>query len=73
MKTIIISDATHQAIQASADLPFHSDAKRQPDGTWLVPLQDEAFEYLRRVRLPGETDDDTVIRLIRLYRGQRPS
>jgi hypothetical protein len=46
--------------------------KKQLDGTWLVPVDDEAFEMLRRHRLPGETNDDTIMRLFRLYQGRWP-
>lgn len=71
-RTIRVSDATYRAIAEEAILPFRSTATRQPDGSWLVPVSDDTWERLRSERLPGETDDDTVMRVIRRYRGQKP-
>jgi hypothetical protein len=72
MKTINVSDATYRTIAEEAILPFHSTATRQADGSWLVPIADDTWERLRSERLPGESDDDTVTRIIRRYRGQKP-
>jgi hypothetical protein len=73
MKTIRVSDATYRAIADAAVLPFHSTATRQPDGSWLVPVADDTWEALQQERLPGESDDDTVIRLIHRHQGRAPS
>jgi hypothetical protein len=73
MKTIKVSTATYRAIAEEAILPFRSTATRQPDGTWLVPVADDTWEALRKERLPGESDDDTVMRVIRRHRGQKPN
>jgi hypothetical protein len=73
MKMIKISDATHWAIADCATLSFRATAKRQSDGSWLVPLDDDTVERLHRARLPGESDDDTIMRMIRCYRSHRPS
>ena len=70
MPTIRLSDATYRDL---AILPFTSTGVRQPDGTWLVPLEDDTMESLQQKRLPGETDDMLVGRLVRAWRGQRPS
>jgi predicted CopG family antitoxin len=70
MRTIRVSDATYRAIAALALLPFRSTATRQPDGTWLVPIEDDTYKRLGAHRLPGESDEDTVQRLIHRYRGQ---
>ena len=69
MKTIILSDATYRALADLAILPFLSTGKRQPDGSWLVPIEDETYERIQNARLAGETDDDTLQRLIHAYRG----
>lgn len=37
---------------------------------WLVPVEDDTYERLEAHRLPGESDEDTVQRLIHRYRGQ---
>jgi len=71
-KTIRVGDATYRAIAEEAILPFRSTATRQADGSWLVPIEDDTWEALRRQRLPGESDDDAVMRIIRRHRGQKP-
>ena len=68
MKTIKVSEATYRAIAEAAMLPFRSTATRQPDGSWLIPVEHDTYERLLERRLPGETDDDTVARL--LHRGR---
>jgi len=73
MKTIKVSDDTYRAIAEEASLPFRSTGMRQADGTWLVPIADDTWERLRRQRLPGETDDDMVMRIVRRHRGQKLS
>jgi len=73
MKTIKVSDATYRAIADEAILPFRSTATREPDGSWLVPVADDTWEALQRERLAGESDDDTVIRLIRRHQGRAPN
>jgi hypothetical protein len=70
-KTIRVSDATYRANAGEAILPFRSTATRQADGTWLVPVSDEVWEMVQRLRLAGESDDDAVMRAIRDYHGQK--
>ena len=74
MKKIIkVSDATYRAIADAAILPFHSTATRGPDGGWLIPIADETWERLQHHQLPGETDDDTIMRVIRRNLGSMPN
>jgi len=40
------------------------------DGDWLVPVEEDTYERLQNQRLPGETDDDTVQRMIHVYFGR---
>ena len=70
MKTIRISDATYHAIAETAIYPFHSTARRLPDGDWLVELADDTYERLRSHRLPGETDDDAILRALHVHSGR---
>ncbi len=72
MKTIRVSDTTYRAIAEEAIMPFRSTGQRQPDGTWLVPVGDDTWAALQAERIPGERDDDAVMRLIRRHRGQKP-
>ena len=73
MKHLRISDASYRMIAEAAILPFHAAGERQPDGSWLVPVEDDTFERLQQHRLPGERDDDIIQRIIRRHRGQKPS
>ena len=70
MKTFHVSDATYRAIADIAVLPFHSTATHQPDGSWLVPVEDDTWEALQQQRLPGESDDDTILRVIHRFQGR---
>jgi len=67
MKTIKVSETTYRAIAKAAILPFRSTAKRMTDGDWLIPVEDDVHEGLQDERLPGETDDDTIQRMIHVY------
>jgi hypothetical protein len=73
MPTIRLTNATYRDLADLAILPFASTGIRQLDGSWLLPLEDEIMERLQQRRLPGETDDMLVSRLVRAWRGQRPS
>ena len=70
MKRIRISELTYRTIADAAVLPFRSTGQRQPDGTWLVPVEEDTYERLQRHRQPGETDDDAIIRLIHIHQGR---
>ena len=70
MKHIRISDAAYRMIAEAAVLPFRSTAQRQPDGTWLVQVEDDTYERLQQHRQPDETDDDAIIRIIHTCHGR---
>jgi hypothetical protein len=72
MKTLKVSDATYRAIADAAILPFRSTGTRDANGNWLVPISDDTWERIREHQLPGESDDDTVMRVIHCYRGRKP-
>ena len=73
MPNIRLSEATYRDLADLAVLPFASTGVRQPDGSWLVPMEDDTMDRLQRHRLPDETDDMLVSRLVRAWRRQRPS
>jgi uncharacterized protein (DUF302 family) len=73
MKAIRITSGTLQAIRDMAILPFRSNATQQDDGTWLVPLHDDVWQRLHEMQLLAENMDDTLTRIIRSYRGLKPS
>ena len=73
MKTIHVSDATYRTIASLAILPFNSTGARQPDGSWIFPVDDEVYERIQKHRLAGESEDDTIQRMIRHNQGRGPN
>jgi hypothetical protein len=73
MPTIRMTEETMAAIRRAAIYDFHQTGKRQADGTWLVDVSDEVAARLEEFAHPGETIDDTVQRIIRQHRGDRPN
>ena len=75
MKIITVSDETKQLIdpQVQSGYDLRQTATRLPDGRWTIPVDDEVLEHIDVARLPGETDDDTVSRLLRAAIGKKPS
>ena len=75
MKIIKVSSATYHAIMDIAltdpDIfpNFKSIAERMEDGNWAVPLNDDMFKRLQKIRAEEESDDDALQKLIRFYRG----
>jgi len=70
MKAIKISDAAYRALAGKAILPFRATGTRQADGSWLVPVEDGTYARLEQIRVPGESDDDLIQRLIRCHNDQ---
>ena len=75
MKTITVSDETRQLIdaQVQAGYDLRQTATPLPDGRWTISVDDEVFDRIADACLPGETDDDTVSRLLRAAIGRKPS
>jgi hypothetical protein len=75
MKMIVVADETKNMIdlQVRAGYEVRQTAAQRPDGRWTIPVDDEVFAHIEAARLPGETDDDTVSRLLRGAIGQKPS
>lgn len=75
MKIITVSDETKRLIddQALSGYAIHQTATHLPHGQWAIPVDDEVFAHIDASRLPGETDDDTVSRLLRLAVGGKPN
>jgi hypothetical protein len=67
MPMIKVSDNTLQLIreQAQEGFNFVCTATRRTDGLWDVPVDDEVAMKIATERLPKETDDDVVSRLVR--------
>ena len=73
MPIIRLSDATYLMVAEISSPDFISTGDKQPDGSWLVPIEDHVIANLAKLRLPGETDDDLVARLIRSRLKQKPN
>ena len=73
MPIIRLSDATYRSVAEISSPDFISTGARQPDGSWLVPIEDHIIAKLGKLRQPGETDDDLVARLIRSRLKQKPN
>lgn len=70
MPSIRVSDPTYRAIAQLAILPFRSTATRQPDNTWLVPVDPDVHAAIEAQRLPGESNDDAIQRLLHQHQGR---
>jgi len=66
MKTIKVSEMTYRALTNVARLPFHSTGERQPDGDRLIQIEDDTYGHIQKERLPGETYDHVIQRLVDL-------
>ncbi|HZP21441.1 MAG TPA: hypothetical protein VFB16_14695 [Bauldia sp.] len=73
MKTIRLTDSTYQALAAAAEFEFRSTGERQPDGTWLVALEDDTYERLDSHRFAGESGVGVVLRVLNACQGRRPN
>ena len=75
MPKITLADETRRLIRDQARGPLMplSDAVRFRDGLWVVPIDDEVAAVIEAARLPGETDDQVVSRLVRGAIGTRPN
>ena len=75
MKIITVSDETKHLVDAHVQPGYdlRQTATRLPDGRWTIPVDDEVFDRIAAARLPGETDDDTLSRLLRAAIGKKPS
>ena len=70
MKIIRIIDATNRAIAEAAVLPYPGTGRRLTDGDWLIELADDTCERIEGARLPGETNDDTILRALHVHSGR---
>jgi hypothetical protein len=73
MPLIRLTDATYRTIASITIGTFRSTGQRQADGTWLVPIEQDTWDRINTIRLPGETDEDVIQRAIHISLGRRPS
>jgi len=72
MPMIKVSDHTLRLIreQTQEGFTFACTATRRTDGMWDVPVDDKVAMKIATERLPTETDDDVVSRLVRAAIGR---
>ncbi len=46
MKWLHVSETTHRALADAAIYPWHETGRRQENGSWLIPVDDEVAERL---------------------------
>jgi hypothetical protein len=62
--SIRLSDPVYRRIENVLHLVLRTVGERQPDGTWSVPVTDWVWDELQREKRSGESDEDTLVRLI---------
>jgi hypothetical protein len=65
---ILVTTECMDLIRAAAVLPFKQTAQRTKLG-WELDLSDAVYEKLIRIRFPGETVSDTIIRALKTSEG----
>ena len=75
MRTFRVSDHTMDMLreQTRPGAIFVQNSIRSISGHWDMPVDPEVAEKLDAYRLPGETDDQLVSRVIREATGQKPN
>lgn len=58
--------------QTTPGFRFVSTATRRENGEWDVPVNDDVAHKIAIERLPGESDEDCVARLVRAAIGKNP-
>ena len=73
MPRLIITIDTVRLIreQTLPGFAFRETATPLEDGRRELAVNDEVYSAINQARLPGETDDDVVVRLVRATIGQR--
>ena len=74
MPFVTISAHTAELIRSQTrdGFRFRNTTVRGTDGRLLLPVDDEVLDTIRQHQYPGETDDDTISRLVRTAIGLRP-
>ena len=64
MPNVILSERTYRNFARFADGPMTRLAAPLPGGFWEVPVDDAVLLAIQARRLPGETDDAVIWRLM---------
>jgi hypothetical protein len=75
-RSVRLSDEVYRQVKVVLHGVFDTSGRRQPGGSWSVPVTDWLWGELQREKHPGETEEDTLVRLIgttaRELRRKRP-
>lgn len=64
MKTIVVSDMTYALVANAAIYPFISTGSQLPSGQWEVPVSDDVYDVLQRLKFENESIDDVIQRYL---------
>ena len=62
MREIEVTDECRNLI--AAEFPSDETGQRLPNGKWRIPISEETWQWLQKVRRAGETISDCIIRAI---------
>ncbi len=62
MREIEVTDECRDLI--AAEFPSDETGRRLPNGKWRIPINEETWQRLQKVRRSGETISDCIIRVI---------
>lgn len=63
MSVLILNTEARNLIRASAKGEYRDTAKKRRDGYWEVPVGLTLYQALARIRFPGESDSDLILRI----------
>ncbi|MDB5542183.1 MAG: hypothetical protein JWQ89_3910 [Devosia sp.] len=75
MPILLVSTETYRLIseQTLPGYELRSGTPRRANGNWAIRVDDEVLAAIEAARLPEESDDAVVSRLVRSAIGQRTS
>ncbi len=69
MPDIEITDECRALI--AAEFPSDDTGQRLASGNWRIPINEETWQRLHRIRRPGESISDCIIRVIIIIQHKR--
>jgi hypothetical protein len=69
MAVLVLTKEALAAIRSASDRrrEFVETARERPDGLYDVPVGDEVEERIRTAAFPGESDSDTIVRMVAFF------
>lgn len=60
---LVLNAEARALIRAAVTGAYLDTATRRDDGLWDVPVKATTYEALARIRFPGESDSDLILRI----------